>query len=261
MPRQGYSRRGPGRPRKSGKAAGGEVRAGILDAAMRLFARKGFADTTMSAIAREAGLDQSSLYYWFRNKEDLFAQLIVVNEETARAARLAQSQQGSVPARLYSVVHDDVLRLCASPFDYYDLESVACSQPESFPSFFEGYDALLREVRLLIEAGVADGSLRAPNPLEAARTALALSEGAQHRFHSARVFARASQGDAAKPFSAEDAARQVARMVVGSMLVGCDVDDVARFCRDAGEGRDAAASRDGGANEAAGAGCGAPAIG
>ena len=43
----------------------------ILDTAVRLFEEKGYAGTTMRAIATEAGLSPSNAYYWFASKDQL----------------------------------------------------------------------------------------------------------------------------------------------------------------------------------------------
>jgi AcrR family transcriptional regulator len=65
---QGRSRvRVIGRPRNDAdSAATTSPRTGIVNAATRLFSEKGYAQTTMSDIARAVGLQQSSLFYWFR---------------------------------------------------------------------------------------------------------------------------------------------------------------------------------------------------
>jgi AcrR family transcriptional regulator len=67
-----------GRPRNDADAAPSESpRAGIVNAATKLFSEKGYAQTTMSDIARASGLQQSSLYYWFRNKEQLLGEALL----------------------------------------------------------------------------------------------------------------------------------------------------------------------------------------
>ena len=43
----------------------------IREAANRLFIKNGFKETTMAAIAKEAGLSRATLYLYFRRKEDL----------------------------------------------------------------------------------------------------------------------------------------------------------------------------------------------
>jgi AcrR family transcriptional regulator len=53
---------------------GGEARERLLDAAEKIFARKGFSSTTLRDISAELGLTHASLYYHFPGgKEELFA--------------------------------------------------------------------------------------------------------------------------------------------------------------------------------------------
>lgn len=47
-------------------------RSEILEAALRLFAEKGFTAATNAEIARAAGVTAAALYYYFPNKEELF---------------------------------------------------------------------------------------------------------------------------------------------------------------------------------------------
>lgn len=51
----------------------------ILAPALHLFAERGYANTTLSAIAEASGLQQSSLYYWFPKKELIFRDVLAVN--------------------------------------------------------------------------------------------------------------------------------------------------------------------------------------
>lgn len=48
-----------------------ESKAKIAETAMRLFARKGYADTTIKSIATTSGVAKGLVYNYFRNKEDL----------------------------------------------------------------------------------------------------------------------------------------------------------------------------------------------
>lgn len=52
-------------------ARGEETRQRIVDAALRLFEEKGYAKTTMRAIAGEAGVSVGNAYYYFASKEHL----------------------------------------------------------------------------------------------------------------------------------------------------------------------------------------------
>lgn len=46
----------------------------ILKAALKIFVDKGFAGTSMSTIAQKAGVPQSLIYHYFKNKEELWRQ-------------------------------------------------------------------------------------------------------------------------------------------------------------------------------------------
>ena len=48
----------------------------ILDAALKLFARKGFEATALEEVARGARLAKGTLYLYFKDKEDLYAQVV-----------------------------------------------------------------------------------------------------------------------------------------------------------------------------------------
>src|SRR5262245_58102542 len=62
-------RRRPGRPPK---AEAGDTKAALLDAALRLFAKHGYAGTSIRAIAREVGLSESVLYAHFTGKPAIY---------------------------------------------------------------------------------------------------------------------------------------------------------------------------------------------
>jgi len=66
--------RRPGRP--TGSARGPEQRARLLDAALVLFARQGIVDTSLGAIAREAGFTPAMVHYYFKTRDQLLDVLI-----------------------------------------------------------------------------------------------------------------------------------------------------------------------------------------
>ncbi len=61
-------------PRDDGEA----TRRHILETAVRLFAERGYADTTSKVICREAGVNSASVNYYFGSREDLYR--IVLDE-------------------------------------------------------------------------------------------------------------------------------------------------------------------------------------
>lgn len=66
--------RRPGRP--SGGLAGAEQRARLIEAALALFARQGIQDTSLAAIAREAGVTPAMVHYYFKTRDQLIDVLI-----------------------------------------------------------------------------------------------------------------------------------------------------------------------------------------
>lgn len=90
-------------PEHGGKSE--RTRLKILNAALELFRRRGFEDTTMRAVAEKAGVAQGAAYYYFRSKNDIVLAFYLRCEEEMRDALpgiLAESK--SFRKRLQSVV-------------------------------------------------------------------------------------------------------------------------------------------------------------
>ncbi len=58
------------------KAEAGDTKGALLQAALRLFAEKGYAGTSVRAIAREVGLSESVLYAHFASKRAIFESVL-----------------------------------------------------------------------------------------------------------------------------------------------------------------------------------------
>src|SRR5271165_3216928 len=65
------------RPRRSSTRSlrVGDKRDRILDAAVRVFARKGFYLTRVSEVAKAAGVADGTIYLYFKSKDDLLVSL------------------------------------------------------------------------------------------------------------------------------------------------------------------------------------------
>lgn len=72
------SRPAPEHPRHDGRSAElrGTARARILDAALAEFHDRGYAGTSLQAVAKRAGLTKGAVYWSFRDKQDLFLALV-----------------------------------------------------------------------------------------------------------------------------------------------------------------------------------------
>lgn len=214
-----------GRPRKteSEKMA---RQAEIIDAAIALFARKPFRDTTMSDIARAAGLDQSSLYYWFKNKEELLEAILQKSQSSMLLASRISALHGEKPLYLYSIVYSDVIMMCDLPVDYFDLEAAALANPDRLESFFETYRTLRETMENIVLQGVEDGDLSSADPALTVSVALSLTEGLQHQYHRALATndnPKTSIWNRSLVLSKHQVARLAADTVLGSLMKHPDV--------------------------------------
>ena len=129
----------------------------ILVVAARLFRERGYLNTTMTEIARECGLGQSSLYYWFRQKEDILLGLLALNRVSLDFAEQVVAEAGSPAVRLLRLLRLDMLELCSAPVDICEVEVLAEQQPDVFVEFWADTAALHRHIGTLISDGIARG--------------------------------------------------------------------------------------------------------
>ncbi|GAA2069515.1 hypothetical protein GCM10009821_02520 [Aeromicrobium halocynthiae] len=161
-----------------------DPREGIVTAAAELFAAHGFHATRMTQIAQASGLRQSSLYYWFRSKDEILRAILDQNRVSLTAARELVRHDAPAAVRLYIVLYQDVVQMCSAPLNFYSLEEAAREQPDVFHDFHADYAELVEHLESLVADGVAEGALTRVDPAGHVRTALSLNEGLQYRFHS-----------------------------------------------------------------------------
>jgi len=161
-----------------------------------LFSERGYAQVTMSDIARAAGLQQSSLYYWFRKKELVLHATFAVNRVPLEFINRIGARSGSPALKLYRLARFDTLQLCHSPCDVNELERLAEGQPQLFATFWEDRQRLHDWVVTLVAAGVEEGQFASCDPDLVAIAVLSFGEGMQKRFrHQAE-----HRPDGANPF-------------------------------------------------------------
>ena len=77
----------------------------VLEAALAVFARYGYARTGMAQIAREAGVSRPALYLWFANKPALFQALAdYLKARALAAAESAWTDGAALEANLEAVI-------------------------------------------------------------------------------------------------------------------------------------------------------------
>jgi TetR/AcrR family transcriptional regulator len=184
-----------GRPRRStSPATDVDPRSEILAAAGRLFAEHGVSGTTMVEIARASGLGQSSLYYYFPNKEHVLEAIVV----EANRVPLALVEQvcrdgGSAPVQLYRIIRADVVALSSLPYDLNEIHRLAARDPETFHRYWSEREELVDAVTQVIQRGIDAGELRELHPRLGALTVLSNDEATQNWL---RVDGGPTSGDA-----------------------------------------------------------------
>ena len=135
----------------------------ILDAAVGVFARKGYFASRVSDIAKKAGVADGTIYLYFRNKEHILVRLFdEVMSEHVEEAREAVRALPTAPQRLLAVAERH-LTVLGENRDLAAVFQVELRQSTRFmerftASWLRDYFALLDEV---MEKGQREGSLRA----------------------------------------------------------------------------------------------------
>lgn len=154
----------------------------IIAAATSLFARKGFAATSVQEIANAAGISTGLMYRHYASKEDLFGALVEVGAESF--AQLAQQFSSDAPPvdLLYSwmgeVIED--LERDSQLAAYTTMMTQAVVMESDHPSvarLIVESNRLEQAVVGLIEKGQADGSFRKGEPRQLAQHLLATITG------------------------------------------------------------------------------------
>jgi AcrR family transcriptional regulator len=84
---------------------GEQTRAQILDTALRLFRERGYEETTMRAIAEEAGVSLGNAYYYFKSKEHLIQAFYErTHHEHLAASREVLDRERGLRERLLGVM-------------------------------------------------------------------------------------------------------------------------------------------------------------
>jgi len=172
-----------GRPRRDGRVVVGDPTDEVLRAASALFGVHGVEGTTMSRIAASSGLGQSSLYYYFRSRDEIVAALVArANVVPLDLVDQIAHDGGSAPSKLLRFVAGDVEALCALPFDINEVHRIAARDRERFAPYWKERGRLERRLAAFIREGIDAGDLRSVDAPLTAVTIMSNDEGVQNWF-------------------------------------------------------------------------------
>jgi len=143
----------------------------IFDAAVQLFIEKGFNETSMREIAAAAGAGKSTLYDYFKNKDEILVSYF--EDELQTITSLAESiNHKDLPAeeKLQQIMRAHLDYLLANKNIYLILtveaQRLGIQSQKRIQASRHAYQDL---VCRLIEAGIHEGSFRPVDPLLAMR--------------------------------------------------------------------------------------------
>lgn len=91
----------------------------ILDAARSVLLRDGIGSVTLEAVAREAGMSKTGLYYYFTSKEALIFQLVFgILENQARRVHDSVSREETGPAAIAAIIRSTVQDFASQMEDF-----------------------------------------------------------------------------------------------------------------------------------------------
>jgi len=140
------------------RSSGHQTRAEILAAAERHFAERGFEAARLEDIAADVGIRRAAIFYYFGDKEELYAAVL---DEVFAGAMVALPSHGSAAERLeasltgwidYVARRPSVARLI--------LREAANAQPGVASPFMRAGRAPVEWFRAVIDEGMASGEMK-----------------------------------------------------------------------------------------------------
>lgn len=155
----------------------------IIAVANRLFREKGYHKTSVSEIAHEVGMDQSSIYYWFPSKEAILEHVCDPNRSLSALEHIMNDIDDRV-VQLYMLISYDVVRKCNLPFDFIEFEGLIYDHRDRFEGFLARYREFYQAFERTISRGIEEGVFNDCLVDEQVVTILSITEGIQHHYHA-----------------------------------------------------------------------------
>lgn len=160
--------------RRGPRSGGAAKRDRILRAAIRIFSQKGYFNSRISEIARQAGVADGTIYLYFKNKDDLLISLFEEKMgEIVSGVRVcvAQGEDALSRLRLFIRNHMDLLVREADLIEVIQIELRQSNKfmKEYVPVKFLEYLDVLGEI---LEGGKREGTIRSDLNVTLARRAI-----------------------------------------------------------------------------------------
>ena len=159
----------------------GERKNQILDAAMSVFAQKGFHQARMDDIVEQSGLSKGTIYWYFKSKDEIIAtimgRIFETEFESLQGLLEEDSSAGSKIKKFINMAQYDVENMLLQTPLTYEFISAASRDSEirlTLQKYLRSYIELIIPI---IEQGVDSGEFRSIEPEDASIAIGALFEG------------------------------------------------------------------------------------
>ncbi len=147
----------------------------ILDAAMDVFARRGFHKARMDDIVRESGLSKGAIYWYFKSKDAIIAAILDrIFSREQKALKEALAAEGSVAGRLEELVRRSARHTLSLRFSIplmFEFYALAARHEQVRAALQRYYAAYRADLARLVQEGVDSGEFA---PVDADKMALAI---------------------------------------------------------------------------------------
>lgn len=165
----------------------------VREAALRLFARHGYAAVSMRQIAGEVGVQAGALYNYTPDKQTLLFDLMKAHLQQLLAARALQPATKDARGALEAFTRFHIRFHAARPesvfIAYMELRSLNAENFATIESLRRSYEAQLEDI---LRQGMEEGVFDMPDPKIATRALIAMLTGVNTWFREA---GRLSLGD------------------------------------------------------------------
>ena len=135
----------------------------ILEAAIKVFAQQGFFHSTISQVAKEAGVADGTIYLYFKNKDDIFRKLFTYKtEQIISRFRKEVEKAGNAKDKLRTLIQCHLEEFQKDPniAVLYQAETRQSRHKHIEDIIIDLTKTYLSLVGEIIERGQAEGSMR-----------------------------------------------------------------------------------------------------
>jgi TetR/AcrR family fatty acid metabolism transcriptional regulator len=138
-----------------------EKRRLLLEAAVRVFARKGYHASRVGDIAEEAGVAYGLLYHYFDSKEDVLRSVFRETWRELIETISSVEQAGDAPGDQLRKVAEILLRSWRRDPDLVRVLVLEVTRSQHLPGEMDEIAESFAAIQEIVERGQADGSIRA----------------------------------------------------------------------------------------------------